>query len=76
MFPQTWTDYIVGLMPAIFMILLWLIPVLIAFARLQKHTLDETAKAIWILIILLFPFVGSLTYIMLFSEKQKIIKKG
>jgi hypothetical protein len=76
MFPQTWTDYFVGLMPAIVMLLLWLIPVLIAFARLQKQTLDETAKAIWILIILLFPLVGSLTYIMLFSEKQHTAPKG
>ena len=76
MFPQTWTDFFVGLGFPIFMLLLWLIPVLIAFARLQKQTMDETAKAVWILIILLIPVVGALTYILLFSERQKSIPKG
>jgi hypothetical protein len=66
--PQTWTDFFVSLMPAIFMIFLWLIPVLIAFARLRNHVLDETARAVWVLIILVLPVVGPLTYIMLFSR--------
>lgn len=43
--PQTWTDYFVSLMPTIFIILLWLIPVLIAFGRLRNHALDDTASA-------------------------------
>jgi hypothetical protein len=69
MFPQTWTDYFVSLMPAIFMILLWLIPVLIAFARLRNQPLDDTARALWVQIILVLPVVGPLTYLMLFSQK-------
>jgi len=68
--PQTWTDYFVSLMPAIFMILLWLIPVLIAFARLRSQALDDTARALWVLIILVLPVVGPLTYLMLFSQKS------
>lgn len=65
---QTWTDYFAGLMPVIFMTLFWLIPVLIAFGRLRNHVLDETARALWVLIILVLPVVGPLTYIMLFSK--------
>lgn len=68
--PQTWTDYFASLMPAVFMIVLWLLPVLIAFARLRNQTLDETAKALWVLIILVLPVVGPLTYLMLFSQKN------
>jgi hypothetical protein len=67
---QTWTDYFVGLMPCILMILFWFIPVLIAFARLRSHTLDETARAVWVLIILVLPVVGPITYLMLFSRKN------
>jgi hypothetical protein len=70
MFPQTWTDYFVGLMPVLFMIGLWLIPVMFAFARLRGHALDETARAIWVLIILILPVVGPITYLMLFSKKN------
>ena len=67
---QTWIDYFASLMPAIFMILLWLIPVLIAFARLRNHALDDTARALWVLIILMLPVVGPLTYLILFSQKN------
>ena len=68
--PQTWADYFASLMPAIFMVFLWLIPVLIAFARLRKHALDDAARALWVLIILILPVVGPLTYLILFSQKH------
>jgi hypothetical protein len=71
---QTWTDFFVSLMPAIFMIFLWLIPVLIAFARLRNHALDETARAVWVLIILVLPIVGPLTYLMLFRKNNSSMK--
>ena len=45
-------------------------PVLMAFARLRRHKLDETAKAVWVLIILMAPVIGSLTYLMLFSNEK------
>ena len=76
MYPQTWADYLVGFAFPLFMLLLWLIPVLIAFTRLRRHSMEETAKAIWIFIILLFPVVGALTYVMLFREKQNTVPKG
>jgi len=72
---QTWADYFVGLMPVIFMLLFWLIPVLFAFARLRSHALDETARAIWVLIILVLPVVGPITYLMLFSKKTNKIAR-
>ena len=72
MAPQTWTDYFVGLLPSFILIFLWLIPVLIACARLRKESIDETAKAVWALIILIVPVVGSITYLMLFTGRQKV----
>lgn len=71
---QTWSDYFVSLMPALLMILLWLVPVLIAFRRLRTHALDDTARAIWVLIILVLPVVGPLTYLMLFSRKNSSVE--
>lgn len=75
MAPQTWTEYFVGLLPSLILILLWLIPVLIAFARLRRQAIDETAKAIWALIILILPVIGPITYVMLFSGRQNISEK-
>ena len=72
MAPQTWTDYFFGLLPCLTLVFLWLIPMLIAFARLRKQTTDETAKAVWVLIILILPVVGTITYLVLFSGKQRI----
>ncbi len=72
MAPQTWTDYFVGFLPSLTLIFMWLIPVLIAFARLRKQTMDDTAKAVWVLIILILPVVGPITYLVLFSGKQRI----
>ena len=68
--PQTWTDYFISLIPSIFMILLWLIPVLLAFGRLRNHAMEDTARALWVLIILILPVVGPLTYLMSFSQKN------
>ena len=68
--PQTWTDFFVSLMPTMFLILLWLIPVLMAFGHLRNQTLDDTARVLWVLIILVLPVVGPLTYLMLFSQKN------
>lgn len=75
MVPQTWTEYFLSLIPSLFLILLWLIPVLIAFARLRRQAMDETAKAIWALIILILPVIGPITYVMLFSRRQNITEK-
>ena len=65
MTPVTLTDWLLGLLPTMIFFLLWLIPILIAFARLRNHTLDETAKAVWVLMILILPVIGPLTYLLL-----------
>lgn len=70
MTPFTWTDWALSLLPTVILLLLWLIPVLAAFSRLQKHTLEETAKAVWVLIILILPIIGAITYIMLGNRKH------
>lgn len=75
MTPLTWSDYFVGLVPALFLILFWLIPVLFAFARLRRQALDETTKAVWVLIILVVPIAGPLAYLVLFSRRQDMAGK-
>ncbi len=75
MVPQTWKEYFLSLLPSLILILLWLIPVLIAFARLRTHAIDETAKAVWALTILIVPIVGPITYLVLFSARQNISEK-
>lgn len=62
-------DWLLGLLSPLIAFLLWLIPVLRAFANLRKQALDETAKAVWVLIILLLPIVGPITYLMLNSRQ-------
>jgi hypothetical protein len=69
------SDWLVSLVPIVVLLLLWLTPVFVAFSRLHKHVLDETAKAVWVLIILILPIIGPITYLVLFSERQKTDKK-
>lgn len=75
MIPMSFSDWLLGLIPFIILVLLWLTPVFLAFSRLRRHALDETAKAIWALIILILPIIGSVTYLVLFSERQNADKK-
>jgi hypothetical protein len=75
MTPMTFSDWLLGLIPIVILMLLWLTPVLIAFSRLRMHVLDDTAKAVWTLIILILPIIGPITYLVLFSERQKTDKK-
>lgn len=69
------SDWIVSLIPIVILLLLWLTPVFVAFSRLHKHVLDETAKAVWALIILILPIIGPVTYLVLFSGRQNTGKK-
>lgn len=75
MTPTSFFDWLLGLIPFIILVLLWLTPVFIAFSRLRKHALDETAKAVWTLIILVLPIIGPVTYLVLFSEKPNVGRK-
>jgi hypothetical protein len=70
MIPGTWSDLFVGLTPIIILIIFWLIPVLIAFVQLRRHSMEETPQAVWVLIILIVPIIGPITYLILFSKRQ------
>lgn len=71
MTPLTLSSWLPGLLPTIIYFLIWLIPVLIAFARLRNDALDETAKAVWVLTILILPIIGPVTYLIMYSNKKK-----
>jgi hypothetical protein len=63
-------DYLPIILFYIMIILAWLIPMVIALRRLRKRTLDETAKAVWVLVIVAIPVVGPLAFLMVNSSKQ------
>ena len=52
-------------------ILAWLIPMLVALLRLRKLTLDETAKAVWVLVIVLVPLIGPIAFLLISDNRQK-----
>jgi hypothetical protein len=74
MTPITLNDWLPGLLPILIYFLIWLIPVLVAFASLRNHPLDETAKAVWVLIILILPIIGPITYLALHRSGQNTSK--
>jgi hypothetical protein len=51
--------------------IIWLIPMLIALSRLSKRTVDETAKAVWVLVIVLIPIIGPLVFLMMNGNKTE-----
>ena len=64
------------LLTSVISILAWLLPAVIAITRLRRRrNLDETAKAVWVLIILLLPIIGALTYLLMNSGRQNIDKQ-
>ena len=63
------------LLASIITILAWLILIVIALSRLYKRDLDEIAKAIWVLIILVIPILGPLAYIFMNRGGQKTNKQ-
>lgn len=50
--------------------LAWLIPMVIAFNRLRQRDFDETAKAMWVLVIVLIPLIGPLAFMTLSGSKE------
>ena len=57
------------------LLLTWLLPILVALLHLRKRDLDETAKAVWVLIILVMPIIGPLAYLLMNRAKQNTNKK-
>lgn len=65
------TDILLGSLPTIILFLLiWLVPAFVVLSHLRKHNIEETAKAVWILIVLLLPVVGPAMYWLLKKEKN------
>lgn len=52
------------------LILLWLLPALVPLSNLRKRNIEETAKAVWVLVILLLPIIGPVTYFLMNNEKR------
>lgn len=68
-------DLLLGLLPSVILILLWLLPALIPLLNLRRRKMEETAKAVWVLIIVLLPIVGTVTYYLMNNEKQEVERK-
>lgn len=58
------------LLPSMILILLWLLPALVPLSNLRKRNIEETAKAVWVLVILLLPIIGPVTYFLMNNEKR------
>ncbi len=68
-------DLLLGLLPIVILVLLWLLPALIPLLNLRRREMEETAKAIWVLIIVLLPIVGPLAYFFMNNEKRDVDRK-
>lgn len=75
MMPTSLTDLLSGLLPGAFLIILWLLPALVPLSNLRKRNMDETAKAVWVLIVLLLPIIGPVSYFLMNNEKRDIGKR-
>jgi len=63
-------DLLSELLPSMILILLWLLPALVPLSNLRKRNIEETAKAVWVLVILLLPIIGTVTYFWMNNEKR------
>lgn len=63
-------DLLSELLPSMILILLWLLPALVPLSNLRKRNIEETAKAVWVLVILLLPIIGPVTYFLMNNEKR------
>lgn len=63
-------DLLSELLPSMILILLWLLPALVPLSNLRKRNIEETAKAVWVLVILLLPIIGPMTYFLMNNEKR------
>ena len=75
MMPTSVTDLLSGLLPSVILIILWLLPALVPVSNLRKRNIEETGKAIWVLIILLLPIIGPVTYFLMNNEKRDAGKR-
>lgn len=40
----------------------WLVLLIVALKRLRRCQLDETARVLWVMVVVLIPFVGALAF--------------
>ncbi len=76
MMPTSLSDLLSGLLPCVILVVLWLLPALVPLSNLRKRNIDETAKAVWVLVILLLPIIGPVTYFLMNNKKQDAGKNG
>lgn len=75
MMPTSLGELLSGLLPNVVLIILWVLPALIPLLNLRKRNMDETTKAVWVLIILLLPVIGALSYFLMNNDRQGIDKR-
>jgi hypothetical protein len=51
-------------------IFLWLALLIVAVIRLRRVPLSDTSRAIWALIVLLSPIIGSMTFLLLWRDSR------
>lgn len=74
MMPTSLSDLLSGLLPSVILVVLWLLPALVPLSNLRKRNIEETAKAVWVLVILLLPVIGPVTYFVMHNEKRDVGK--
>ena len=52
------------------LIIVWLVPMIIALWRLREQDLAETARAIWVLVIVAIPIIGPLAFLLVGTARQ------
>lgn len=75
MMPMSLADLLSGPLSSVILIILLLLPALVPLSNLRKRNIEETAKAVWVLIILLLPVIGTVTYFMMNNEKRDAGKR-
>ena len=75
MISESIAELLLGLLPSVILVLLLLIPALIPLSNLRRREMEETAKATWVLIIILLPVVGPITYFLMKNEKRHVEKE-
>lgn len=62
----------VGLFNYPFLVITWLLAIIVAIYWIIRYRdLSDSARAIWVLVILLIPYIGAITAILATSDKRK-----
>jgi hypothetical protein len=62
----------VGLFNYPFLVITWLLAIIVTIYWIIRYRdLSDSARAIWVLVILLIPYIGAITAILATSDKRK-----